>query len=139
VQCRLAAINGQAPSAATNHGYVYKNCTFEGAPGVTGSVLSRVLQTRFLAGEVVLLDCTLTDAVNPIGWCLDSPAEAPDIHFWEYNSHDTNGNPIDDSMRFAVSRRWTSEADAGTIANYSNPVWVLGGDWNPKLASVFTK
>jgi pectin methylesterase-like acyl-CoA thioesterase/lysophospholipase L1-like esterase len=142
--CRLRALRSksmytQIRNPATNHGFVYKNCTFEGAPGVTDSVLSRVLQTRFPASEVVFLDCTLTDAVSPVGWRLDSPAEAPDVHFWEYNSRDLNGKPIDDSMRFVVSKRLTMEADAETIANYSNPLWVLGSDWNPRLASVFTK
>jgi pectin methylesterase-like acyl-CoA thioesterase/lysophospholipase L1-like esterase len=142
--CRLRALRSksmytQIRNPATNHGYVYKNCTFEGASGVTESVLSRVLQTRFPASEVVLLDCTLTDAVSPVGWRLDSPAEAPNVHFWEYNSRDPNGNPIDDSRRFAVSRRLTKEADTETIANYSNPVWVLGSEWNPIRTPIFNK
>jgi pectin methylesterase-like acyl-CoA thioesterase/lysophospholipase L1-like esterase len=142
--CRLRALRNksmytQIRNPATNHGYIYRNCTFEGAEGVTESVLSRVLQTRFPASEVVLLDCTLTDAVSPVGWRLDSPAEAPNVHFWEYNSRDAEGKPIDNSTRFAASRRLTKEADAETIANYSNPIWVLGGDWNPRLASIFTK
>jgi hypothetical protein len=81
----------------------------------------------------------LTNAVSPAGWRLDSPAEAPNVHFWEYNSRDLQGNPINDAMRLAVSKRLTKETDAETIANYSNPVWVLGGDWNPRLAPVFSK
>jgi pectin methylesterase-like acyl-CoA thioesterase/lysophospholipase L1-like esterase len=142
--CRLKALRSksmytQIRNPATNHGFIYRNCIFEGAEGVTDSVLSRVLQTRFPASEVVLLDCTLTNAISPIGWRLDSPAEAPDIRFWEYNSRDPQGNPIDESMRFAISRRLTKEADAATIANYSNPAWVLGSNWNPRLAPVFTK
>jgi pectin methylesterase-like acyl-CoA thioesterase len=142
--CRLRALRNksmytQIRNPPTNHGYVYKNCTFEGAPGVTDCILSRVSQTRFPASEVVLLDCTLTDAVGPVAWRLDSPGEAPHIHFWEYNSRDPNGKPIDDSKRFAVSRRLTKEGDAETIANYANPAWVLGNDWNPKLAPIFVR
>ncbi len=142
--CRLKALRSrsmytQIRNPATNRGYIYKNCTFEGAPGVIDCVLSRVLQTRFPASEVVLLDCTLTEAVSPAGWRLDSTAEAPALHFWEYNSRDPRGNPIDNSQRFAVSRRLTNEADAETISNYSNPVWVLGGNWDPRLASVFAR
>jgi pectin methylesterase-like acyl-CoA thioesterase/lysophospholipase L1-like esterase len=140
--CRLRALRNksmytQIRNPATNHGYIYNNCKFEGAPGVAESILSRVLQTRFPASEVVLLNCMLTDAVSPVGWRLDSPAESPYIHFWEYNSRDPQGNPIDDSKRLAASRRLTIPADAETIANYSNAAWVLGGDWNPELASVF--
>jgi pectin methylesterase-like acyl-CoA thioesterase len=142
--CQLRALRNksmytQIRNPPTNRGYIYKSCTFEGAPGITDCILSRVLQTRFPASEVVLLDCTLTSAVSPVGWRLDGPGEAPSIHFWEYNSRDPNGKPIDDSMRFAVSRRLTREADAEIIANYSNPVWVLGGDWDPRLAPIFSE
>lgn len=140
--CRLRALRSksmytQIRNPATNHGYVYKNCVFEGAPGVTASVLSRVAQARFPASEVVLLGCTLTEAVGAVGWHLDSPGEAPSVHFWEYNSCDPRGSSIDDSKRLGGSRRLSDKTDAETIANYSNPVWVLGG-WNPKLALVFT-
>ena len=142
--CRLRALRSksmytQIRNPPSNHGYVYKNCTFEGAPGVTDGILSRVLQTRFPASEVVLLDCTLTKAVSPVGWHLDSPAEAPQVHFWEYNSRDPDGKPIDGSQRFVVSKRLTQEADAETITHYSNPTWVLGHDWNPRLAPIFAK
>ncbi len=141
--CQLRAVRNksmftQIRNPPTNHGYVYKNCTFEGGPGITGCLLSRVLQTRFPASEVVLLDCTLTSVVNPVGWSLQGPGQAPNVHYWEYNSRDPNGKPIDDSKRLAVSKRLTKEADAETIANYSNPAWVLGNNWNPKLAPIFT-
>ena len=46
---------------------------------------------RFPASEVVLINCKLTDAVGPVGWRLDQATEAPDVHFWEYNSHDAAG------------------------------------------------
>jgi pectinesterase len=81
----------------------------------------------------------LTKAVSPVGWHLDSPAEAPQVHFWEYHSRDPNGQPLDDSHRLAVSKRLTREADAETIAHYSNPAWVLGHDWNPRQAPIFAK
>lgn len=142
--CRVRALRNksmytQIRNPPTHHGYVYKDCTFEGSPGVTDCLLSRVGQVRFPASEVVLLDCTLTSAVAPVGWRLDGPPEAPGIHFWEYNSRDPNGKPIDDSRRLAVSKRLTKEADAETIADYSNPAWVLGGNWNPRQAPIFTR
>lgn len=142
--CRIRAVRNksmytQIRNPATNRGFIYINCTFEGVPGIADCVLSRVSQKYFPHSEVVLLDCTLTNAVSPVGWRLDSQGEAPDIHFWEYNSRDPNGMPIDDSKRLPVSKRLTKEADAETIANYSNPTWVLGNDWNPKLAPVFTR
>lgn len=142
--CRLRALRSrsmytQIRNPPANHGYVYRNCTFEGASGVTDCLLSRVSQTRFPASEVVLLDCTLTSAVGPLGWRLEGTTEASNIHFWEYNSRTPNDQPIDDSQRLAVSKRLTKEADAETIAHYSNPAWVLGHNWNPRQAPVFTK
>jgi hypothetical protein len=38
-----------------------------------------------------------------------------------------------------VSRQLVQPDDAATIANYSSPVFVLGGEWNPKLASIFAR
>jgi pectin methylesterase-like acyl-CoA thioesterase len=140
--CRLRALRSksmytQIRNPPSNHGYVYQNCTFEGAPGVTDCILSRVLQTRFPASEVVLLDCTLTQAVSPVGWHLDSPAAAPQVHFWEYNSRAPDGQPLDNSQRFAASKRLTRERDAETIAHHSSPVWVLGHNWNPRRIPIF--
>jgi putative membrane-bound dehydrogenase-like protein len=122
----------------TNHGYIYHNCIFDGAPGVTGNLLSRIAPARFPASEVVLLNCTLTDAVGAVGWRLDQATEAPDVHFWEYNSHDPAGNPVDTSTRLSISKQLTKPADDQTIENYSDPRWVLGGQWTPELPPIIT-
>ena len=53
------------------------------------------------------------------------------MHFWEYHSTNlADGRPVDMSKRHPVSRQLTVEKDAGTIAKYRNPAYVLGG-WNP--------
>ncbi|MEO7414668.1 MAG: pectinesterase family protein [Opitutaceae bacterium] len=132
----------QIRNRAPNHGYVFYRCTFDGAPGVTGNLLSRVQPSRFPNSEVVLLDCVLGPSVSPIAWQLDGlpqnePAPSyPDLHYWEFNSRDLAGKPVDASGRLPISRQLTQPADAETLANYRNPEFVLGG-WNPKSAPIF--
>ena len=139
-ECKSANSRGyytQIRNPSSNHGYIYRHCLFNGKDGVTGNLLSRIDPARFPGSEVVLIDCTLTDAVSPAAWRFDGSQQGPNVHFWEYNSHAPDGKPIDMSARFAGSKRLEKAADAETIAHYSDPVWVLGGNWNPRQAPVF--
>jgi pectin methylesterase-like acyl-CoA thioesterase len=145
--CELKSLrsNGyftQVRNPISNHGFVFKSCMFEGAPGITGNFLSRVAPARFPASEVVLIDCTLTDAVGAVGWRLDQvtqPAvEAPNVHYWEYISHDSVGRPVDISQRLAIARQLKLPDDGKTIANYGDPKFVLGDEWTPLLAPIIT-
>jgi pectin methylesterase-like acyl-CoA thioesterase len=138
--CRSVRNNAyytQIRNTETSHGYIYKNCIFDGAPGVIGNFLSRIDPGRFPASEVVLLDCVLTDAVSPVGWRLDRAVSAPNIHFWEYNSHDADGKPVDMSKRLEVAKRLQLPDDKERIAQYSDAKYVLGGEWAPTTAPIF--
>ena len=59
------------------------------------------------------------------------------VHFWEFNSHDAAGKPVEVSRRNPGSRQLAQPADADLIGNYGNPTFVLGGGWNPLAAPVF--
>ncbi len=122
---------------ATNHGFIYKDCIFDGADGITGNVLARIAPAQWPASEVGLINCVVTDAVGPVAW--QAPGEAPNLRFWEYNSHGPDGKPVDVSKRLPASKQLTMPQDAEAIKNYSDPVWVLGGNWNPKDAPIFKK
>jgi pectin methylesterase-like acyl-CoA thioesterase len=135
---RSRAYYTQIRNPASNHGYVYKSCTFNGAPGVTDNFLSRIAPARFPASEMVLIDCVLTGAVGAVAWRLDQAKEAPNVHFWEYRSHDAEGKPADTSGRLAAGRQLTLPNDAETIAGYSDPKFVLGNQWSPELAPIIT-
>jgi pectin methylesterase-like acyl-CoA thioesterase len=148
---RSNAYYTQIRNPATNHGYVYLHCTFDGADGVKGNFLSRIEPTRFPASEVVLIDCVQTDSVGAVAWRLDSPPNAArgnapgrapasrpapnpeNVHFWEYNSHTPDGKPVDVSKRAAFSRQLNMADDKQTIADYSDPIFVLGNNWKPNL------
>ena len=133
---RSAAYYTQIRNPPTNHGYVYLHCTFDGPAGVTGNFLSRIQPTRFPASEVVLLDCVQNEAVGAVAWQLQGGGEIAQVHFWEWNSHTADGRPVDTAQRLAGSRQLRQPDDAATIANYSNPSFVLGG-WDPRTAPIF--
>ncbi len=136
----------QIRNPGTNHGYVYYHCTLDGVAGLSGDYLSRIAPSRFPNSEVVLVDCVLDQSVAPVGWRFDragpgsadtAPTDPAKVHFWEYNSHAADGKPVDVSQRFPASRQPTQPEDAALIKNYSDPTFVLGSDWNPKLAPIF--
>jgi hypothetical protein len=135
-----------------NHGNVFLNSTFiarerpaprqaatptpappANAPAPVGSVLARLPNNNginYPYAEAVLINCRLK-GIPAIGWGpLEN--ETSNMHLWEFNSTDMDGKPIDSTQRHAVSRQLTATADAQTIANYSNPAYVLGG-WTPVL------
>lgn len=102
-------------------------------PGV-GSVFARLPNNNginYPCAEAVLIDSHLK-GIPPFGW---GPIEgdASHLHFWEYNSTDMDGKPIDVSQRDAASRQLTEAADAATIGRYRNPAFVLDG-WTPVLS-----
>lgn len=129
---RSKAYYTQIRNPATNHGYVYHRCTFDGPPGVVNMYLSRIEPARFPSSEVVLLDCVLGEAVNPAGWLLNKSDTAPDVHFWEYNSHDPGGKPVHTSKRLPASKQLKLPEDAKAIEDYSKPEFVLGENWDPR-------
>jgi pectin methylesterase-like acyl-CoA thioesterase len=140
---RSGAFYTQIRNPATNHGFVYLHCTFDGAPGVTDNFLSRIEPHRFPQSEVVLLDCVLGPSVGAVGWLLQAAPKGTaagvteDLQFWEANSRNAAGQPIDVSQRLAASRQLTLPVDAALIADYRNPTFVLGSNWHPRLAPIF--
>lgn len=140
---RSKAYYTQIRNRATNHGYVYYHCTFDGTAGVVDNFLSRIAPSRFPASEVVLVDCTLTEAVGKVAWLFEAaqPGAAvgagPEVHFWEFNSHDPSGRPVEVAGRMAGSRQLKAPEDDEIIANYRNPRWVLGNDWDPRASAIF--
>jgi pectinesterase len=136
-----------------NHGNVFLNSTFitrerpapapqprSPAPAPQAASPPRVPQGAVLArlpnnhglnypyAEAVLINCHLK-GIPPVGWGpIDD--DTSHLHLWEFNSTDLDGHPIDTTQRHPVSKQLTTPQDAQTIANYSNPAFVLGG-WTP--------
>lgn len=113
-----------------NHGNVFVGCTFRTRDG-RQAVLGRLPDNKgknYPYAEAVLIDSTLT-GIAPVGW---DPIEgdAGHMRFWEFNSRDAAGKPVDTSARNPASRQLDAVGDARRIANYRDPAWVLGG-WKP--------
>jgi hypothetical protein len=140
---------------STNHGNVFVDSTFiyldqplpwtvaaDGTGGVeVPGVLARLPRNgpagsayeNFPYAEMVLIRAR-TQGVAPEGW---GPIEdegptfsRANLHLWEYRTTDLAGHPVDVSKRTPVARELTLPADAQTIADYSDPAFVLGG-WKP--------
>ncbi|HEX8369386.1 MAG TPA: pectinesterase family protein [Pyrinomonadaceae bacterium] len=123
-------------------GNVYVNCRLtRGAAVTNGNYLSRIDPDDFPYSQVVFIDTQMDSHIAPVGWLLngaslpETPANYPNIKFWEYNSTDLSGNPVDVSQRHPISRQLNaSEADFWRV-----PANVLGG-WTPqeKLTAIVT-
>jgi len=121
-------------NTSANHGNVFLNCRFRTlGTGVTEIARAPTNGGRnYPDAEVVLINCALA-GISPVGWGTVG-GDTTNIHYWEYNSTNvSDGKPVDVSQRHVASKQLTMEKDAQTIANYSNPTWVLGG-WTPRMA-----
>lgn len=128
-----------------NHGNVFVDCTFTAiqrrqpwgltaAPGRAPSpVLARLPNNHGLSypyAEAVLIHCHL-NGIPPEGWGpIDG--DTSHLHLWEFHSTDGEGHPIDTAQRHPASKQLSEPQDAKTIADYSDPAFVLDG-WTPEV------
>lgn len=123
-------------NTAANHGNVFVNSTFHGT-GPTPTEIAREPANggkTYPYSESVLINCRL-EGISPEGWGkIDG--DPANIHYWEYNSRNVaDGKPVDVSKRHPLSKQLVAGKDDKTIANYSNPAFVLGG-WNPPITNL---
>jgi len=81
---------------------------------------------------MVLIDSRMK-GISAQGWGPIEDASTFDrsqVRFWEFNSMDLAGRPIDVSQRHPAARQLTRPADAQLIDDYSRPEYVLDG-WRP--------
>lgn len=112
------------------HGLVFKDSTFIGTRGPVNIARSPKNDTfTYPFAEVVLLNSKMEN-ITPEGW--SDADRGGNVRFWEYNSRNMDGSPVDVSRRVAWSRQLDKVRDAKLIADYSRPEFVLAG-WKPKL------
>ena len=116
-----------------NHGNVYVGNRLTRAASTPDNsfYLGRIDPTAFPFSEAVYIDNAMDSHIRPVGWLLSTTpnndcSKIQNVHFWEYDSVDLAGNPVDVSQRLACSRQLT-EAEA---AQYRDPAFVLNG-WVP--------
>jgi len=112
------------------HGNVFKESTFIGTAAPTTIARSpRNERLTYPSAEVVLLNTTMTN-IAPEGW--GDADKGGEVRFWEYNSRNADGSPIDTTRRVSWSRQLDKVKDAKLISDYSRPELVLKG-WKPRL------
>ncbi|MEN6385522.1 MAG: pectinesterase family protein [Phycisphaerales bacterium] len=130
--CQLVSTGGcymWVRNTSANHGFVFSNCKFKTLYGETEIARAPTNHGKDYPNcEAVLLNCQL-QGISPQGWG-EVGGDTAKVHYWEYNSTNlSDGQPADVSKRSPVSRQLGKDKDAGIIANYSNPAYVLG--WKP--------
>ena len=137
-RCELRALNAgfyaQVRNSQTGRGNVYVDCRLTAAAGVTNSFLARIDPRAGVANtwpysQVVFLNCAMGPHITPQGWQLDNATAGPDLQFWEFQSTDLTGAPLDVSRRHASSR----QIEAALAAQYRDPQFVLG--FTPQLST----
>jgi pectinesterase len=128
VNCSLYSINEPLPwtVTASNPAGKKSDAVFARLPDNHGS--------NFANAEMVLINVK-TSGIPAKGWgpIQGSGFDHSQVHFWEYNTMDMAGKPIDVSKRESVvSKRLTMEKDAKIIAEYQRPEFVLNG-WKPVI------
>jgi pectinesterase len=86
---------------------------------------------NFPNAEMVLINVK-TNNIPAEGWgpIQSSGFDTSKVHFWEYNTMDLNGRPVNLSKRHNVSKQLSLPKDAKKIQDYSTPSFVLKG-WMP--------
>jgi len=90
--------------------------------GVTGIVLARIDASVYPASHVAYVNCQMGSHIAPAGWTVTGSGSP---RFWEYQSVDATGSPIDVSKRTGGTQISASQA-----AQMRDPAVVLGG-WQP--------
>ena len=120
-------------STAASHGFVFVDCGFlTASTGGAGPFLARNT-VQYPDSEIVLIDAKL-GRINPAAWSF--PDDPGRMRYWESNSVDLETNRAADvSRRHQASKQLDRERDATVIAQYRDPVFVLGG-WKPEMAPI---
>lgn len=107
-----------------SHGNIFVDCHFKGLSDY--AEIGRLPDNKgknYPHAECVLLNCTLEN-IPAAGWGrIDDGARTATI--LEFNSHDTEGNPVDTSKRHPLMRQLDPIGDAALIGRYSDAKWVL--------------
>jgi pectin methylesterase-like acyl-CoA thioesterase len=120
--------NVQSRNPASTYGYVFVDSKLTSDAGITGNYLARIDVSTYAASHVAYINCQMGSHINPIGWLVIGAAAASSagLRFWEYQSTDLDGNPVDVSQRIAASMQLTGDQ----AAMMRDPTVVLNG-WQP--------
>lgn len=116
-----------------NYGYVFVDSIFSTDGKAVGTLLGRIEADRFPTSNVAYVNCKFAPFIAPKGWLITnsmgattSGLDLSGLRFWEYQSVDLDGKPLDVSQRDPASKQLNA-TDAATLRDKSV---VLAG-WAP--------
>ena len=115
--CEIKSVNGgyvtQIRNTATNYGDVFVDCRLTGAPGVSNVPLSRIEVNRFPHSHVAFINCAMGPHIKPQGWVYTPGTNSTEtLRFWEFQTTDLSGKPLDTGSRTNLSRQVTADEAA---------------------------
>jgi pectin methylesterase-like acyl-CoA thioesterase len=118
----------QARNDPGKSGYVFVDSKITAGAGVSGIVLGRIDVSVYPGSQVAYLNCQMGSHIAPAGWTVTGGVAGGSLRFWEYQSTDAAGAPLDVSRRLAGSKQISADEAART----RDPAQVLGGWMPPK-------
>jgi pectin methylesterase-like acyl-CoA thioesterase len=114
----------QSRNAAGAFGYVFVDSRLTADAASTSNMLARIDASVYPGSHVAYINCQMTN-VAAAGWTVTGAAPTAALRFWEYQSTDASGNPINTSGRVSGTQITAAQA-----AMMRDPTVVLGG-WQP--------
>jgi pectin methylesterase-like acyl-CoA thioesterase len=115
----------QSRNTASAFGYVFVDSKLSADSAATSNMLARIDVSVYPGSHVAYINCQMTN-IAPAGWTITGGSAGSSLRFWEYQSVDANGNPINVGSRIAGSTR----ISAAQAASMRDPAQVLNG-WTP--------
>jgi autotransporter-associated beta strand protein len=128
--CEIKSLSGGYVCAMRNpagqYGAVFLDCRFTRSPGVTGVVFGRVDPNTFPDSAVAVVNCAVDAHITAAGWTLSNPGPTTGLRYWEYQSTDLTGAPLNVSSRASFSQQINS-TQATALRNLATTF----GGWTP--------
>ncbi|MEY3895128.1 MAG: hypothetical protein RLZZ214_647, partial [Verrucomicrobiota bacterium] len=130
--CEIKSLSGGYVCAMRNpagqYGTVFLDCRFTRSPGVTGVVFGRVDPNTFPDSAVAVVNGAVDAHITVAGWTLSTPGPTSGLRYWEHQSTDLAGAPLNVSGRASYS----SQINSTQAAALRNLATTFGG-WTPIL------
>ncbi|MFZ5889500.1 MAG: pectinesterase family protein [Myxococcota bacterium] len=115
----------QARNSASAFGYVFVDSKLTADSVATNNILARIDVSVYPGSHVAFINCQMTN-VAAAGWTITGGSATSSLRFWEYQSVDASGNPINVGSRVSGSTR----ISASQAAAMRDVTQVLNG-WQP--------
>jgi pectin methylesterase-like acyl-CoA thioesterase len=133
-RCEIKAMhNGyylQTRNPCDHFGYVFLDCKLTAAPDVQKCLLARIEASRFPCSAAAFINCQMGTHIPAVGWEAKG-TNTSGLKFWEFQSHDAAGKPVDVSNRLPASKQ-ISAAEAAALSDPAK-LFAEHDVWNPRL------